>query len=187
MFWRAEWIIQSTIGYYLQSEVLNTASRAVFSTPSNASQIQIADGQLVQNALGTLLYAVPEARANSTVTKLAVSWSTEPATGVTFILTRDYVTMGIQISGIVNPVSGTMNFFVHYSFGWCYAVRASFSAKRQRAITMISSSTWIVILPLRVVPTRPCWYISEVLLYNFFLFKRYISCSPRHCRREVYL
>ena len=104
--------MQATIGYYLQSEVLNTASRAVFSTPSNASQIQIADGQLVQNALGTLLYAVPEARANSTVTKLAVSWSTEPATGVTFILTRDYVTMGIEISGIENPVSIAIPFFL---------------------------------------------------------------------------
>lgn len=99
--------MQETIGYYLQSEVLNTASRAVFSTPSNASQIQINNGQLVQNAIGTLLYATPEARLNSTVTKLAVSWSTEPATGVTFFLTSDYVTMGIQISGIANPVSGT--------------------------------------------------------------------------------
>lgn len=97
--------MKNTIGYYLQSQVLNTASRAVFSAPANASQVQLSGGQLVQNALGMTLYATPETRANSTVTKLAVWWSTEPATGLTFSLEYDYVTMGIQMSGIANPVS----------------------------------------------------------------------------------
>ncbi|KJA18669.1 hypothetical protein HYPSUDRAFT_919762 [Hypholoma sublateritium FD-334 SS-4] len=158
--------MQETIIYYLQSEVLNTASGAVFSTASNASQIQIADGQLVQNALGTLLYATPEARANSTVTKLAVSWSTEPATGVTFFLTSDYVTMGIQISGIENPVSTAITLIVRGLISWVHAFRGSCSVRQQRAITIISSSIWRTTLPQQVALMRPFSYTSVVLLYE---------------------
>ncbi|KAL4247554.1 CBM1 domain-containing protein [Abortiporus biennis] len=67
---------------YLQSEVLGTASDAVLGEPSNASQFQIVNGQLIQELPGGgSLYAVVEGRANSTVTKLKMSWSTTPASG----------------------------------------------------------------------------------------------------------
>ncbi|KAG6816147.1 hypothetical protein H0H87_008324 [Tephrocybe sp. NHM501043] len=80
---------------YLQSEVLNTASDAVLGEPSNAAQFQITNGQLVQNANGTPLYAVVESRADSTVVKLKVSWSTTPATGGTFVFSGDTVEWSI--------------------------------------------------------------------------------------------
>ncbi|KAA1474409.1 hypothetical protein DENSPDRAFT_824285 [Dentipellis sp. KUC8613] len=67
---------------YLQSEVLNTASDAVLGSPATAAQFQITNGQLIQNANGTTpLYATVEPRANSTVTKLKMSWSAEPDSG----------------------------------------------------------------------------------------------------------
>ncbi|KAH9474646.1 Endo-1,4-beta-xylanase C [Psilocybe cubensis] len=76
---------------YLQSEVLNTASDAVLGEPSTAAQFQITGGQLIQNANGKNLYAVVEPRANSTVVKLKVSWSTTPATSGTFVFSGDTV------------------------------------------------------------------------------------------------
>ncbi|PPQ77952.1 hypothetical protein CVT25_015427 [Psilocybe cyanescens] len=76
---------------YLQSEVLNTASDAVLGEPSNAAQFQITNGQLIQNANGTPLYAVVEPRADSSVVKLKVSWSTTPATDGTFVFSGDTV------------------------------------------------------------------------------------------------
>ena len=45
---------------YLQSAVLSTASDAVLGDPSSAAQFQITNGQLIQNANGTPLYAVVE-------------------------------------------------------------------------------------------------------------------------------
>ena len=68
---------------YLRSEVANTASDAVLGEPDTAAQFQItSDGQLVQMVPdGSKLYAVVEARANSTVMKLKMSWSDEPASG----------------------------------------------------------------------------------------------------------
>ncbi|KAH9937798.1 uncharacterized protein BXZ73DRAFT_100013 [Epithele typhae] len=67
---------------YLRSETIGTASDAVLGDPDTAAQFQINNGQLVQLVPGgTKLYAVVEARANSTVTKLKMSWSSEPASG----------------------------------------------------------------------------------------------------------
>ena len=89
---------------YLQSEVLNTASDAVLGSPATAAQFQIVSGQLVQNANGTPLYAVVEAQANSTVTKLKMSWSTTPASGDsagTFMWSGD--TVEWQIASINRP------------------------------------------------------------------------------------
>jgi len=76
---------------YLQSEVLNTASDAVLGSPSTAAQFQITGGQLIQNAAGKNLYAIVESRANSTVNKLKVSWSTTPAASGTFVFSGDTV------------------------------------------------------------------------------------------------
>ncbi|KAF5325002.1 hypothetical protein D9619_009788 [Psilocybe cf. subviscida] len=76
---------------YLQSEVLNTASDAVLGEPVNAAQFQITNGQLIQNALGTSLYAIVEPRANSTVNKLKVSWSKTAASSGTFVWSGDTV------------------------------------------------------------------------------------------------
>ncbi|GLB41627.1 putative fungal-type cellulose-binding domain containing protein [Lyophyllum shimeji] len=74
---------------YLQSEVLSTASDAVLGSPSTAGQFKITGGQLIQDANGTPLYAVVESRANSTVMKLKMSWSTTPATAGTFDFSGD--------------------------------------------------------------------------------------------------
>jgi len=84
---------------YLQSEVLNTASDAVLGSPGTAAQFQITGGQLIQELPdGTQLYAVVEGPANSTVTKLKMSWSTSPASGVnagTFVFSGDTVEWSI--------------------------------------------------------------------------------------------
>ncbi|TFK75619.1 carbohydrate-binding module family 1 protein [Pluteus cervinus] len=74
---------------YLQSEVLTKAGDAVLGEPTNAAQFQIVSGQLVQSAAGTSLYAIVEPRANSTVVKLKVSWSTTAATSGTFTWAGD--------------------------------------------------------------------------------------------------
>lgn len=76
---------------YLQSESPKTVGDAVLGSPSTAAQFQITGGQLVQNAGGTKLYAIVEPRANSTVMKLKVSWSTTPATSGTFVFSGDTV------------------------------------------------------------------------------------------------
>ncbi|KDR77162.1 hypothetical protein GALMADRAFT_66230, partial [Galerina marginata CBS 339.88] len=76
---------------YLQSETLNKVSDAVLGSPSTAAQFQITGGQLIQNANGTPLYAIVEPRADSTVMKLKVSWSTTKATSGTFVFTGDTV------------------------------------------------------------------------------------------------
>ncbi|KAF9563845.1 hypothetical protein CPC08DRAFT_705760 [Agrocybe pediades] len=76
---------------YLQSEVLGTASDAVLGEPSNAGQFQITGGQLIQVSSPMMLYAIVEPRANSTVNKLKVTWSTTPATSGTFVFSGDTV------------------------------------------------------------------------------------------------
>ncbi|KAI0050325.1 carbohydrate-binding module family 1 protein [Auriscalpium vulgare] len=89
---------------YLQSQTLNTASTAVLGSPSTAGQFIITDGQLIYNANGTPLYAVVEGQANSTVTKLAMSWSTSPASGAnegTFMWSGD--TLEWSIPTITRP------------------------------------------------------------------------------------
>ncbi|THV02636.1 hypothetical protein K435DRAFT_836295 [Dendrothele bispora CBS 962.96] len=76
---------------YLQSEVLGTASDTVLGEPGNAAQFVInSSGQLVQQ-LSPPLYAIVEPRANSTVMKLKVTWSTTPATSGTFMWSGDTV------------------------------------------------------------------------------------------------
>ena len=83
----------------MRSEVINTASDAVLGDPDEAAQFQITDGQLVQMVPdGSMLYAVVEERANSTVMKLKMSWSTEPASGDaagTFMWSGDTVAWSI--------------------------------------------------------------------------------------------
>ncbi|KDQ50267.1 carbohydrate-binding module family 1 protein [Jaapia argillacea MUCL 33604] len=69
--------------YYLQSQTLNSASNAVLGSPATAGQFIISSGQLIQQNTASMapLYAVVEPRANSSVMKLLMSWSTTPATG----------------------------------------------------------------------------------------------------------
>ncbi|KAI0057307.1 hypothetical protein BV25DRAFT_1920273 [Artomyces pyxidatus] len=90
---------------YLQSETLNTPSTAVLGSPSTAGQFEITNGQLIYNANGTTpLYAVVEGRANSTVMKLGMSWSTTPASGAnagTFMWSGD--TLEWSIPTITRP------------------------------------------------------------------------------------
>ncbi|KAJ7625106.1 hypothetical protein DFH06DRAFT_1273324 [Mycena polygramma] len=74
---------------YLQSEVLGTASTAVLGDYTQAAQFQVVDGQLIQNAGGTNLYAVVEPPANSAVVKLGMSWSKTPDTLGTFAFSGD--------------------------------------------------------------------------------------------------
>ncbi|KAF5384393.1 hypothetical protein D9615_003393 [Tricholomella constricta] len=84
-------VVDPNFHKYLQSEKSKTAGDAVLGEPSTAAQFQITGGQLVQNAGGTNLYAVVEPRADSTVMKLKVSWSTSPATSGTFVFSGDTV------------------------------------------------------------------------------------------------
>jgi len=74
---------------YLQSEVLGTASPAVLGVYTQAAQFQVVNGQLIQNAGGTNLYAIVEPPANSTVTKLGMHWATTPDTLGTFVFSGD--------------------------------------------------------------------------------------------------
>ncbi|KAJ7178061.1 hypothetical protein C8R46DRAFT_1212779 [Mycena filopes] len=74
---------------YLQSQVLDTASPAVLGDYTQAAQFQVVNGQLIQNAGGKNLYAIVAPPANSTVTKLGVSWSTTPDTLGTFVFSGD--------------------------------------------------------------------------------------------------
>ncbi|THH12649.1 hypothetical protein EW146_g7498 [Bondarzewia mesenterica] len=105
---------------YLQSEVLNTASDAVLGSPATAAQFQIVSGQLVQNAIGTPLYAVVEPRANDTVMQLKMSWSTTPASGDnagTFLWSGD--TVEWEIASINRPqLNLNANFSVLLEQAW---------------------------------------------------------------------
>ncbi|KAG7442886.1 carbohydrate-binding module family 1 protein [Guyanagaster necrorhizus] len=74
---------------YLRSEIINTASDAVLGEPADAAQFVITNGQLIQNAAGTPLYAIVEERANDTVVMLKMSWSESPATSGTFVFSGD--------------------------------------------------------------------------------------------------
>lgn len=81
---------------YLRSEVMFTATSAVLADPDDAAQFVITNGQLIQNANGTNLYAVVQPQANSTVTKLLMSWSTSPSTdGSTFMASGDTIEWSI--------------------------------------------------------------------------------------------
>ncbi|KAJ7764557.1 carbohydrate-binding module family 1 protein [Mycena maculata] len=74
---------------YLQSEVLNTPTTAVLGNYTNAAQFQVVNGQLIQNAAGTNLYATVDPPANSSVTMLGMTWSTTPDTLGTFVFSGD--------------------------------------------------------------------------------------------------
>ncbi|KAF7440007.1 hypothetical protein PC9H_000348 [Pleurotus ostreatus] len=82
-------VVDPNFHKYLRSEIAWTASEAVLGEPSEAAQFQVTNGQLVQNANGTPLYAVVEPRADSTVMKLKVSWSATPATSGAFVFSGD--------------------------------------------------------------------------------------------------
>ncbi|KAK7042480.1 4-O-methyl-glucuronoyl methylesterase, partial [Favolaschia claudopus] len=74
---------------YLQSQVLGTASPAVLGDYTQAAQFQVVNGQLVQSAGGSQLYAVVEPPANSTAVKLGMHWATTPDTLGTFVFSGD--------------------------------------------------------------------------------------------------
>ncbi|KAH9474645.1 4-O-methyl-glucuronoyl methylesterase [Psilocybe cubensis] len=87
---------------YLQSEVPNTVSDAVLGEAVTAAQFQITDGQLIHKG-DTPLYAVVEPRANSTVSKLKVSWSKSKDTLGAFKFSGD--TVEWTSSAITRPQS----------------------------------------------------------------------------------
>ncbi|KAF9045501.1 carbohydrate-binding module family 1 protein [Panaeolus papilionaceus] len=76
---------------YLQSEVKNKASDAVLGEAVNAGQFKITDGQLIQYAGGTNLYAVVAPKTDSSATKLKVTWSTTKDTLGQFKFSGDTV------------------------------------------------------------------------------------------------
>ncbi|KAJ7151387.1 carbohydrate-binding module family 1 protein [Mycena crocata] len=76
---------------YLQSQVPNVADTVVLGDHTSAAQFQIVNGQLIQNAAGTKLYAVVTPPADSTVVKLGLTWSTTPDTLGTFVFSGDTV------------------------------------------------------------------------------------------------
>lgn len=81
---------------YLRSEVDGTASDAILGDPDTAAQFQIVSGQLVQEVPdGSKLYAVVEDRADPSVMKLKVTWSTTPAAAGTFQWSGDTVEWSI--------------------------------------------------------------------------------------------
>ena len=72
--------------------MIGTPSPAVLGDPVDAAQFQIVNGQLQQSiAGGSWLYAIVDTPANSSVVKLGVTWSTEPATSGTFMWSGDTV------------------------------------------------------------------------------------------------
>ncbi|CCO27757.1 hypothetical protein BN14_01744 [Rhizoctonia solani AG-1 IB] len=87
---------------YLQSYAPGTSTDAVLADASTAGQFAITNGKLTQaTPSGALLYANVETRADSTVTKLKVSWQTSSATSGTFVWSGDALTW--TIAGITRP------------------------------------------------------------------------------------
>jgi len=156
---------------YLQSEVLGTASDAVLGEPGNAAQFQITGGQLIQNASGGKLYAVVEPRANSTVMKLKVSWSTTPATNGTFVFSGD--TVEWSNPSITRPQNNVSPSFISLgcSNSWedvyeslCSAHRPGLFALMQQDIRTYTSISVLTLtkLPL-VVPMKRFMGTPELL------------------------
>ncbi|KAF5390526.1 hypothetical protein D9757_002608 [Collybiopsis confluens] len=75
---------------YLQSLNPGAATAAIMGSYTSAAQFQVTNGQLIQES-SPPLYASVEPRANSTVVKLAVSWSKTPATNGTFLFSGDTI------------------------------------------------------------------------------------------------
>ncbi|KAJ8521495.1 hypothetical protein ONZ45_g1794 [Pleurotus djamor] len=82
-------VVDPNFHKYLRAEVAWSASPAVLGEPSEAAQFQVTNGQLIQNANGTPLYAHVEDKTDPAAVKLAVSWSTTPAATGTFIFSGD--------------------------------------------------------------------------------------------------
>lgn len=80
--------------YYLQSITPGVATSAIMGSYTSAAQFQVTNGQLVQQSTPPL-YAIVENQANSTVTKLGVSWSETPATSGTFDFSGDTIEWSI--------------------------------------------------------------------------------------------
>ncbi|CAE6413720.1 hypothetical protein RSOLAG22IIIB_03429 [Rhizoctonia solani] len=87
---------------YLQSYVPGTATDAVLADASTAGQFAITNGKLTQiTPSGALLYANVEARADSTVVKLKVSWQTSSTTSGKFEWSGDALIWTVE--GITRP------------------------------------------------------------------------------------
>ncbi|KAL3427483.1 carbohydrate-binding module family 1 protein [Phlyctema vagabunda] len=76
---------------YLQTSPTNAPGTAILSSYTTAGQFNIVNGQLVElvSATGGLLYANVEERADATVNKLAVTFTTTPNTYGTFSWSGD--------------------------------------------------------------------------------------------------
>jgi hypothetical protein len=97
---------------YLQSQVLGTASPAVLGDYTHAAQFQVVNGQLIQNAGGSNLYAIVEPPANSTVVKLGLHWSTTPDTLGTFVFSGDSLEYVYPERSLGNYAEARFNFQV---------------------------------------------------------------------------
>ncbi|KIY68144.1 hypothetical protein CYLTODRAFT_410626 [Cylindrobasidium torrendii FP15055 ss-10] len=82
-------VVDPNFHKYLRSEVKGTASDAVLGEPSDAAQFQITDGQLIQDAAGTPLYANVQTFEDSDGKKLKVTWKETKDTLGTFTFSGD--------------------------------------------------------------------------------------------------
>ncbi|KIK67917.1 carbohydrate-binding module family 1 protein [Collybiopsis luxurians FD-317 M1] len=80
--------------YYLQSITPSAATLAIMGSYLTAAQFQVTNGLLIQESTPPL-YAVVANQANSTVTRLGVSWSTTPPTNGTFEFSGDTIEWSI--------------------------------------------------------------------------------------------
>jgi len=80
---------------YLQTSPVYTPGTAIMADYTTAGQFNIVNGQLVELVSGSLLYAVVSPQTDSSVTKLAVTFSTTQNTYGTFAFSGDAVTWTI--------------------------------------------------------------------------------------------
>ena len=142
---------------YLRSEVPNTVSDAVLGDPVDAAQFVVQDDQLIQYAnlsTATPLYAHVEERANSTVMKLLVSWSDEPAAEGSFAWSGD--TLEWSIPTISRPqLNVSPGFYSRCMDINCFCRLGS--CVRTAPGTSCSTSTWAptTTKPLQGVQMKP--------------------------------
>jgi hypothetical protein len=86
---------------YLQTKPVYTTGLAILESYTTAGQFQVVDGQLVELVSGGLLYAVVSPQTDSSVTKLALTFSTSKNTYGTFAWSGDALTW--SVSGITRP------------------------------------------------------------------------------------